>query len=120
MYLTLHSSLFTERIVDKIGSSGLTTLLCLATYMNEDGVCRTTQKELSERMGVHINSMNKYLNDLLEVTVDGEPLVTKQKINQNNYIYIIHPISKVSAIFISDDSKEVSSSGDNGTQMSIG
>lgn len=102
VYLRVYTTMFTSGLVADMKLHNFATLMAIASYMNEDGECFPTQQQLAERMGVHINSVNKYVNQLLDFKVDGKPIITREIVNQGrgrvSSYYKIHPISQL-AIF---------------------
>lgn len=99
VYVRVYTSMFTSGLVASMGSNRFTTLMALASYMDDKGECYPTQIQLAEAIGVHKNTINKYINELLEFTVDGKPLVTRKKINKGQgkifSYYKIHPLSQL-------------------------
>jgi|GEM_PF-2886303 len=99
VYVRVYTTVFTSGIVSRIGATGFTTLMALATFMNEEGHCYPTQEQLAERIGVHKNTVYKYVNDLLAIEIDGKPLVTRKKVNKGQgkiySLYTIHPLSQL-------------------------
>lgn len=99
VYVRVYNSIFTSGIVSAIGTSGLTTLIALASFMDENGECYPTQQQIADRIGCHKNTANKYVNDLLEARINGEPIVTRTKLNKGNGLiysyYKIHPLSQL-------------------------
>lgn len=102
VYLRVYSSMFTSGLVANMGIHNFATLLVIASYMNEKGECYPTQVQLAERLGVHRNSVNKYVNNLLEIRVNGKPVITREIVNQGrgrvSSYYKIQPLSQI-AIF---------------------
>ena len=102
IYLRVYTSMFTSGLVAEMGIQNFATLMAVSSYMNEDGECFPTQRQLAERMGVHRNSVNRYINALLEFRVDEKPIVTREIVNQGkgrmSSFYKIHPLSQI-AIF---------------------
>lgn len=102
VYLRVYKSMFTSGLVANMGIQNFATLMAIASYMNEQGECFPTQRQLSERMGVHVNSVNKYINELLEVKVNGKPIMTRELSNKgqgrSSSLYKIQPLSQI-AIF---------------------
>jgi Helix-turn-helix domain len=102
IYLRVYKSMFTSGLVAKMKLHNFATLMAIASYMDEDGECYPTQSQLAERMGVHLNSVNKYVNQLLDFRIDGNPIISREIINQGrgkvSSYYKIHPISQL-AIF---------------------
>lgn len=98
-YVRVYNSIFTSGIVKEIGTSGLTTLIALASFMNEDGECFPTQQQIADRIGCHKNTANKYVNDLLAARVNDKPVVTRTKVNKGQgqiySFYKIHPLSQL-------------------------
>jgi Helix-turn-helix domain len=99
VYVRVYTSMFTSGLVAKMGSNRFTTLMALASYMDENGECYPTQIQLADAIGVHKNTVNKYINELLEFEIDGKPLVTRKKINKGQgkifSYYKIHPLSQI-------------------------
>lgn len=83
-HLEVHIAIFTTGIVAKLGTKGFTTLTALATFMNSNRECYITYEELAEILGVHPTIVNKNINSLLDVRVEGKPLVTRHKITKSN------------------------------------
>lgn len=102
VYLRVYSSMFTSGLVANMGIHNFATLLVIASYMNEKGECYPTQVQLAERLGVHRNSVNKYVNNLLDIRVNGKPVITREIVNQGrgrvSSYYKIQPLSQI-AIF---------------------
>lgn len=117
VYLRVYKSMFTSGLVAQMKLHNFATLMAIASYMDEDGECYPTQQQLAERMGVHINSVNKYVNQLLDFEVDGKKIISREIVNQGrgkvSSYYKIHPISQL-AIFngevesITKDGKDAS------------
>jgi len=99
VFVRVYTSIFTSGLVAKMGSNRFTTLMALAAYMNEEGECYPTQMQLADAIGVHKNTINKYINELLEFEIDGKPLVTRKKVNRGqgkiSSYYKIHPLSQL-------------------------
>lgn len=99
VYVRVYTSLFTSGLVAKMGSNRFTTLMALASYMDAEGECYPTQIQLADAIGVHKNTVNKYINELLEFDIEGKPLVTRTKINRGqgkiSSYYKIHPLSQL-------------------------
>jgi predicted transcriptional regulator len=102
VYLRVYTSMFTSGLVSEMGIQNFATLMAVSSYMNEDGECFPTQRQLAERMGVHRNSVNRYINALLEFRVNDKPIVTREIVSQAkgrvSSFYKIHPLSQI-AIF---------------------
>ncbi|MHC5291088.1 hypothetical protein CHCC14819_0452 [Bacillus licheniformis] len=99
VYVRVYTSLFASGLVAKMGANRFTTLMALASYMDENGECYPTQIQLAEAIGVHKNTINKYINELLDFEIDGKPLVTRKKVNKGQgkifSYYKIHPLSQL-------------------------
>jgi len=99
VYVRVYTSLFTSGLVARMGSNRFTTLMALASYMDAQGECYPTQIQLADAIGVHKNTVNKYINELLDFTIDDKPLVTRTKINRGqgkiSSYYKIHPLSQL-------------------------
>ncbi|HDR3499648.1 TPA: helix-turn-helix domain-containing protein [Bacillus toyonensis] len=99
IYVRVYTSLFTSGLVARMGSNRFTTLMALASYMDAQGECYPTQIQLADAIGVHKNTVNKYINELLDFTIEGKPLVTRTKVNRGqgkiSSYYKIHPLSQL-------------------------
>lgn len=99
VYVRVYTSMFTSGLVAKMGANRFTTLMALASYMDEKGECYPTQIQLAEAIGVHKNTINKYINELLDFEIDGKPVVTRTKVNRGqgniSSYYKIHPLSQL-------------------------
>lgn len=99
VYVRVYTSMFTTGLVAKMGANRFTTLMALASYMDEKGECYPTQLQLAEAIGVHKNTINKYINELLDFEIEGKPVVTRTKVNRGqgniSSYYKIHPLSQL-------------------------
>jgi len=99
VYVRVYTSMFTSGLVANMGANRFTTLMALASFMDEKGECYPTQIQLADRIGVHKNTINKYINELLDFQIDGKSLVTRQKFNKGQgkifSYYKIHPLSQL-------------------------
>jgi Helix-turn-helix domain len=99
VFVRVYTSMFTSGLVANMGANNFTTLMALASFMDEQGECYPTQIQLAERIGVHKNTINKYVNELLDFRVNDQPIVTRQKINKGQgkifSFYKIHPLSQL-------------------------
>lgn len=99
VYVRVYTSMFTSGLVAKMGANRFTTLMALASYMDEKGECYPTQIQLAEAIGVHKNTINKYINELLDFKIDGKHIVTRTKVNRGqgniSSYYKIHPLSQI-------------------------
>jgi predicted transcriptional regulator len=102
IYLRVYLSMFKSGLVARLGASNFTTLLTIASFMDENGECYPTQRQLAERMGVHVNTVNKYVNELLSFEINGKPIITREKVARkyggSSSLYRIQPLSQI-AIF---------------------
>lgn len=101
-YTRVYNSLFTSGLVAKMGATRFTTLLALTSFVDEEGKCNPTQIQLADAIGVHKNTVNKYIQELVEFTIGGKPLVTRTKENkgrgQITSFYTIHPLSPLAEV----------------------
>lgn len=107
-YVRVYNTIFTSGIVKEIGTSGLTTLIALASFVDREGHCYPTQQQIAERIGCHKNTANKYVNDLLAVRIDGKPVVSRRKFNMGQgkiySFYKIHALEDFNHVSPSEKS----------------
>jgi predicted transcriptional regulator len=106
VYLRVYTSMFTSGLVAKLGVNNFATLLAIASYMDEKGECCPTLDQIAERLGVHRNSVSKYVNELLNFRIDGKPIITREIVakgrGKTTSFYKIYPLSQIS-IFNGED-----------------
>lgn len=116
IYVRVYTTMFTSGLVAKMGANRFTTLMALASYMDEKGECYPTQNQIADAIGVHKNTVNRYINDLLEFQIEGKNLVTRQKINKGQgkifSYYKIHPLSQLAKFNGKIESLESTQSSD--------
>lgn len=107
-YVRVYNTIFTSGIVKEIGTSGLTTLIALASFVDREGHCYPTQQQIADRIGCHKNTANKYVNDLLAVRIDGKPVVSRRKFNMGQgkiySFYKIHALTDFNHVSPSEKS----------------
>lgn len=105
VYTRTYVSMFDSGLIRKIGAGGYTVLSALASFMDENGECYPTQRQLAEMLGMSKTTVNNTIKKLLAVRVNGKPILTYEenfnKRGYKNYKYKIHPISQM-AIFKSE------------------
>ncbi|RCW75012.1 helix-turn-helix domain-containing protein [Saliterribacillus persicus] len=99
VFLKVHLSLYTSGLATKLGKE-LGTLMAIASYMNEEGNCYPTQRQLAQRTGTSPNLINRHIKKLLAFRINGKPILTRKIVHNergfNNSVYKIHPISQIS------------------------
>lgn len=120
VYLRLYLSAFKSGLVAELKPTNFTVLLGICSYMDENGECYPTQRQLSERCGVSKTTVNKAINDLLEFKINGKPLLERKIIKEGLYknsAYVVHPMSQV-AIFGGEVDTSIEDSTNTSTDVS--
>jgi DNA-binding MarR family transcriptional regulator len=78
VYLRVYSEMFTRGIVKSLKPTNFTVLLAIASFMDEKGNCFPTQRQIAEITGLTLPTVNKAINELLEFTVDGKPILKRE------------------------------------------
>lgn len=76
-YIKVNANVLNNGLIAKIGVYEFATLMALISYVDKNGECCPTQQQLAERIGVHKNTINKYVNNLLYVRINDQPFVTR-------------------------------------------
>ncbi|WP_342442253.1 helix-turn-helix domain-containing protein [Lysinibacillus sp. FSL K6-0057] len=76
-YIKVIANILNNGLIAKIGVQEFATLMALISYVNEKGECCPTQRQLSERIGVHRKTVSKYINNLLSLKINDKPIVTR-------------------------------------------
>lgn len=101
IYLRVYTSLFQAGIVKDLKANKFTVLLAIASFMDAEGNCYPTQRQISDITGMSTPTVNKAINDLLEYRVDGKAILKREMVQQGqfkNSYYTVNPISQI-AIF---------------------
>ncbi|WP_338779555.1 helix-turn-helix domain-containing protein [Metabacillus sp. FJAT-52054] len=104
IFLKVYKSFYTSGLASKIGKElgrgKVNTLLAIASYMDDKGICFPTQEQLADRTGTTIGTINRDVNELLDFRIDGKPILIRRKHKTNaghrNSIYRVMPISQLS------------------------
>lgn len=101
IYLRVYTSLFQAGIVKDLKPTNFTVLLAIASFMDAEGNCYPTQRQIAEITGITAPTVNKAVNELLEYKVNGTPIITREFVQQGqfkNSYYTVNPLSQI-AIF---------------------
>lgn len=104
VFLKLYVSMFRSGLWRELGNDRASTLLAIASFMDESGSCYPTQAQIAEQLGVTRQTANKYVLELLAFRWNGRPVITRTlhrdpRVGPNaNSVYTVLPISQV-AIF---------------------
>ena len=101
IYLRVYTSLFQAGIVKDLKPTNFTVLLAIASFMDADGNCYPTQRQIAEITGITAPTVNKAVNELLEYKVNGTPIISREFVQQGqfkNSYYTVNPLSQI-AIF---------------------
>ncbi|MTV49831.1 hypothetical protein GJ688_12700 [Heliobacillus mobilis] len=101
LFLKLHLDMINKGMLTALGPRRFTTLVVLASFMNEEGECYPTQAQVAKKLGVLPRTAFDYIHDLLDFRWNGKPIVERQKEYipgkgiQERSIYRILPLSQV-------------------------
>lgn len=101
IYLRVYTSLFQAGIVKDLKPTNFTVLLAIASYMDAEGNCFPTQRQIATITGISTQTVNKAVNELLNYRVNGSPIIAREFVQQGqfkNSYYTIKPLSQI-AIF---------------------
>ncbi|CDQ21717.1 helix-turn-helix domain-containing protein [Halobacillus karajensis] len=101
VYLRLYTSLFQSGIVKELKPTSFTVLLAVASFMDAEGNCYPTQKQISDITGISSPTVNKAINKLLDYKVNGQPILRREMVQKGqfkNSYYTVNPVSQL-AIF---------------------
>lgn len=104
IYLRVYTSLFKAGIVKDLKPNNFTVLLAIASFMDAEGNCYPTQRQIAEITGLSLPTVNKCINEILGYKVHDKPLIERKLVHHGqfkNSYYTINPISQI-AIFDSE------------------
>ncbi|AFQ45250.1 helix-turn-helix domain-containing protein [Desulfosporosinus meridiei] len=76
--LSLDTELIRKGILAKLTPAQLKVLLAIASHIDDDGVAFPSMRYISEVTGVVLNTVNTAVKGLLELRIDGLPVVTRK------------------------------------------
>lgn len=80
-------------LIKNIGANKFGLLLAIVSFMDTNGKAFPSQRKLAELTGVSKNTVNKLINELLEVEVDGQKVLRREFIGRGarkRSMYFIH------------------------------
>lgn len=80
-------------LIKQIGANRFGVLLAILSYMDKDGKSFPSQRKLAELTGQSANTVNKLINELLEIEVDGQKVLKRSFIGdgaRKRSMYYIH------------------------------
>lgn len=98
VFMKVHLTFYKSGLSQRLGIYMAGILTAIASYMDENGECYPTQRQLAERTGMDTKTLNKHLNILLNVRVNGKPLITRKFVKgraYSNSVYVVQPISQI-------------------------
>jgi len=100
IFFKVQTSFYVSGLARELGATKTHILFAIASYMDEDGKCHPTQKQLSERTGISTKTIGEKIQDILDIRVGGKPILKatkyKTKAGHYNYAYRIMPVSQIS------------------------
>lgn len=101
IYLRVYTSLFQAGIVKELKPTNFTVLLAISSFMDAEGNCYPTQRQIAEITGLTAPTVNKAVNELLAFKVNDKSILKREFVQtgqfKNSY-YTVNPISQI-AIF---------------------
>lgn len=80
-------------LIKKVGANRLPLLLAILSHMDKDGKAFPSQRKLAELTGQSVNTVNKLINELVELEVDGQKLLRRELVGsgaKKKSMYFIH------------------------------
>lgn len=95
-FLKIDVTALRNGLLHHVRGSELTVLLAIASFMNKDGECYPTQRQLADVTGLSLTTVNKAISNLLDVQVNGKPIIERKLRGtgqKKNSIYTIFDIA---------------------------
>jgi DNA-binding transcriptional regulator YhcF (GntR family) len=80
-------------LIKEVGANRLPLLLAILSHMDKDGRAFPSQRKLAELTGQSVNTVNKLINELLEIEIDGQRLLRRELVGsgaRKRSMYFIH------------------------------
>lgn len=95
-YLKIDVSALRSGLLHHVRGSELTVLLAIASFMDKDGECYPTQRQIAEITGLSLTTVNKSISNLLEIKINDRPILERTlrgSGQRKNSIYTIFDIA---------------------------
>lgn len=95
-FLKIDVTALRSGLLHHIKGSELTVLLAIASFMDNDGVCYPTQRQISDITGISLPTVNKAISNLLNIRINDMPVLERKlrgSGQKKNSIYTIFDIS---------------------------
>lgn len=82
-----------DGLIKKVGANKLPLLLVILSHMDKDGKAFPSQRKLAELSGQSVNTVNKLINDLLEIEINGQRILRRELVgtgSRKRSMYYIH------------------------------
>jgi hypothetical protein len=91
--LEVDAPLIRAGLIKEIGANEFVVLLAIASYMDDNGNCYPTQRQIKDITGWSLDKVNKTINSLLEKQIDGKYLLSREFVQngraQSSYYTIL-------------------------------
>lgn len=104
VFFRVYKRFVSSGLIAALGGKLTVTLIALTSYMNKDGVCFPTQKQLAKDIGVKEQTVNEYIKLLKQFRWNDKPIVTvergrhRKSAGWDNCTYRIHPEAQIAII----------------------
>jgi hypothetical protein len=88
--LQFDTALIRNGILSNLTPTQLKVLMTIGSYMDEEGNAFPTLRTISEVSGVSVNTVNKAVKELLDVRVEGLPLMNRELVGTGSKQYTIY------------------------------
>lgn len=106
IYLRLYTSLFESGIVKDLKPTNFTVLLVITSFMDDEGNCYPTQRQISELSGISLPTVNKAVNSLLKFEINGTPILRREMVKTGRYKNSYYTVNPITPITISGNSEK--------------
>lgn len=79
MFVKMYFDARDSGLLADIGDRRWRTLCCLATYMDQHGVCNPSQARIARDLGIHRQRVNERIRELLQYRFSGRPVIQLEK-----------------------------------------
>jgi hypothetical protein len=99
IFIKVNTDLIKLGIASSLSSNAFKTLITLSCYMNSEGVCFPSQRELAEKLNISTPTLKKAIDELLGFKINDKPILTREFKGGGRgkrSVYTIHPVSQIS------------------------
>lgn len=115
-YLKVNTKTIRGGLIKELGATDFTVLMAIASFMDEDGTCYPTQRQIANITGMSLTTINTAISRLLKFKINDRQLLERELkgggIKKNSYYRFINYLDNIEKLNLNDDNNKAKSAKD--------